>query len=290
MNLLVLVVLTLLYIVFMVYLVLKLIDIFKNNEKYNHIKGWDKYRKSFWYEHESDYYNKGFKSKNYWAVIITNMPMWGFVIGLYYLLSIFIQQYLIAPENAIVVFRTDTYFWGIIGLIFFAIFYVFWICYNSKIHVLIASTTFAFNSKSRGGDWKKLIVTLMLIALVSLPLCILSIDDYGYVTNEKISYNPYLSIKEQDYIYDDIKEVTTSFSSDKEQTEFYFSYVIITKEDFKFDLATIRPKTIMLVNEFLQLKNITFNKATIDSATYQKMKENCKPETIQMVNNCFEIL
>lgn len=123
MNLLIFILLTLLYIIFMRYLILKLIDIFKNNNKYDRIKGWDNYRQSFWYKKESDYYRLG--SRNHWAPILTNIPMCAVLIGLYDGLTICVQKFLIAPKNALIVFRTDSYFLGIIGLLFFAIIYVF---------------------------------------------------------------------------------------------------------------------------------------------------------------------
>ena len=287
MNWVVIIFLLVLYLAFIIYLIIKLIDIFRNNKKYDTIKGWDKYRKSFWYEKDSDYYR--LSSKNYWAPIITQIPMLGITIGLYYLLSILVQRYLFAPDNALVVFRTDSYYISFLGLIFFASLFCFWICYNSKAPVLIAATRVAFNSETRGGDWKKLIVSLLIVTFISFPLCILSIDNYGYVTEQKISYNPLFSIGEQDYPYDEIVEVTTSFSASNDNEEFYFSYVITTKEGPSLDVATAGSSGILLVNHFLMTEDISISKGVIDRDIYETMIERCSMETIQMVNECYQV-
>lgn len=283
MSLVIIAILFLSYVAFLVYLIIKLRDIFLHNDKYDKIKGWEKYRKSFWYEHGLNY------KKNYWAPIITHIPMNGIIIGLSYLFAVLIQKYLLAPVNSLAVFRTETYYIGFIGLIFFTIYFSFWISYNSKIPILVASTRTAFNSKSRGGDWKKLIVSLVIATFVALPLYILSVDNYGYVTDDKLIYNPYLSFSEENYDYDDITNVSTSFSFSDDEKKLQFSYIITNSIGQSLDVAEGGSNVVLLVNGFLQGKDVVFQKGVIGKATYMKLLNRCSLETIRMIDSCYII-
>jgi hypothetical protein len=222
-------------------------------------------------------------------LFITIIPMFSTIMVSFHFIGIVIQTLFVAPANTIEVFRTDSYSTGFFGLIFFAGFFSFWVCYNSTFPILIASTRKAFNSKSRGGDWKKLIVSLLIITIIALPLYILSVDNYGYVTDEKLSYNPYFSISEQDYNYDDITEVTTSFSVSDDEERLHLSYIVTDKSGQSLDVAEGGLNIVLLVNGFLQGKDIAFSKGVIDKAIYEKLIDRCNPETVRMIDICYII-
>ena len=106
---------------------------------------------------------------------------------------------------------------------------------------------------------------------------------------QKISYSPLFEIGEQDYLYDEITAVTTSFSASKDNEEFYFSYVVTTKDGRSFDVSEAKSRGILLVIQFLQSENISFNKGIIGRDTYDAIQARCSAETIQMVNECYEV-
>lgn len=277
---------TFIYLIVLLYLILKLRDILSNPEKYNEIKGWDKYRKSFWYEPMSNYHNKWF-AKNWLAPIVIGIPVWGIIIACFYFAAKAIQLYLLIPSSAILTFNTDTMAIGITGIIFIAVCFEFWISFNSKLPIMIAATMSAFNSDERSTDWKKLIVTFMIIFAVAFPFYVLSVDDYGYITNEKISYNEYLKFSETDFYFDEITQAETSFHADNNEQEFFFSYEISNSKGDRFDVLEAGRETTAYVHKVLKDRNIPVIKAHIDSDTYQKILDGESHLRLELIQEYF---
>lgn len=276
------------YLIVLLFFTVKAIDIFNNSSKYNKFSNWTKYYRSFWYEAESEYFTKGFFSKNYWAPIITLMPMCAIFVTLYYYGSILIQKVAFVPSEAIL-FRTDDFYWGVIAAIFYAIIFVFWITFNSNIPIFIASSVFAFNSKSRSTDWKKLISVILILSALCIPVMAFSTNCYGYITSKSISYNYFTNIHETVFNYDGIVYAETSYTSNKDRTDFYFSYVITDDNGNKFDIFKSGSKNVLLIDDYLAENNLNIHKADIDKNTYKQMLIYCPKETIKAINQCFII-
>lgn len=289
----ILVTLTLIYILIMIYFIRKWKDIFTNSEKYDEIPGWKKYRNSYWYEPLSQY------KKNYIAPILVGIPLDLIPLAGAYFLAKILQSIYFVPNVAIIQLQINEFPIGLCGIIFISIILSFWICYNSKIPIFIAATMTAFNSDRRSTDWKKLIVSLTVIFAIAFPFYILSVNTYGYITEEKVVYNAYFDIIENDYYYDDIIRTETTVRSCNDKSEYYFSYIItnsrgesvdVFNQTFKTDKGFTKPlslKSAQYVYDALKDRNVPILKSNIDDELYQSLKNTCYPTSFELISNLY---
>lgn len=278
-----------LYVIIIILLARKAKDIFNNPKKYNEIKGWRKYRDSFWYE-PLEYYHKSLCSKNYLAPIIVGIPlMFGLLIS-YFIVGYLIQKYIFMPAG--VVFLHGEGLWiGALGTIFFDIVLEFWIIFHCKSPIMIACSMNAFSSKSRSGDWKKLVCGMLVVSIVCLPLMFAGINTYAYASDKEVVLNKFMQISEKHIWYKDIESIETEYRSNKDQTEYYFSYFItIEDNEEKIDvLEYCAPGEMIYIHNQIMDENVAMKKGIIQNDIYQEMKKVIGETEVEMVKELFEI-
>lgn len=283
------IVVAILYMFIIVLLVRKAKDIFHNPEKYNAIKGWKEYRSSFWYEPLSDYHNK-FLAKNYVAPIVVGIPsMLGILIS-YFFLGYLIQKYILVPDGAIFL-QGDGLWIGALGLLFFGIYFIYWIIFHCKNPIMIACSMTAFNSKYRSDNWKKLVCAMLVVSIICLSITFAGINTYAYASDQEFVFNNFWQIDEEHILYKDIESVETEYRVNNDQTEYYFSYFIVTGEsEEKIDiLKYCSPEELLYIHNQIKNEKVTIRKGVIKSDIYQEMKTTIQEVEVEMVNELFQI-
>lgn len=278
-----------LYVIIIILLARKAKDIFNNPKKYNEIKGWRKYRSSFWYEPLSEYHRNLF-SKNYVAPIIVCIPLMLGLLIIYFVIGYLIQKYIFLPEG--VMFLHGGGLWiGALGAIFFNITLEFWIIFHCKSPIMIACSMNAFSSKSRSGDWKKLVCGMLVGSIICLPVMFAGINTYAYASDKEIVINDFLQISERHIWYTDIESIETLYRVSGDQTEYYFSYFITIKDtEEKIDvLEYCAPGEMIYIHNQIMDENAAIEKGIIQNNVYQEMKKVIGETEVKMVKELFEI-
>lgn len=278
----------LLYITVLTYLIIKAKDIFRNPDKYDKVNGGYKYLHSFWYEPPSRYRRRLF-SKNYIASVLVWIPLIILLPAAYYFICIAIQKYLFLPNEAILL-KSDGVFIGGIGMLFLSIILAGWISFHSSAPIMIACSLTAFHSRNRSGDWKKLICGLLITAGLCLPLMAAGINTYAYLTDDGISVNRFLSIKEENLLFSDVTESKTSFRSSNDQTEFYFSYAIASADGCQIDLFDYcSVSQLSEIHNELQSMGVSMERGIIDRNTFQLMQNTTEEEILELLPHIFVV-
>ena len=278
-----------LYVIIIILLARKAKDIFNNPKKYNEIKGWRKYRSSFWYEPLSEYHRNLF-SKNYVAPIIVCIPLMLGLLIIYFVIGYLIQKYIFLPEG--VMFLHGGGLWiGALGAIFFNITLEYWIIFHCKSPIMIACSITAFSSKGRSDDWKKLICGMLAVSIICLPLMFAGINTYAYASDKEIAINDFLQISERHIWYTDIESIETVYRVSGDQTEYYFSYFItIGDNKEKIDvLEYCAPGEMIYIHDQIMDENVAMQKGIIQNDIYQEMKKVIGGTEVEMVEELFEI-
>ena len=278
-----------LYVIIIILLARKAKDIFNNPKRYNEIKGWRKYRSSFWYEPLSEYHRNLF-SKNYVAPIIVCIPLMLGLLIIYFVIGYLIQKYIFLPEG--VMFLHGGGLWiGALGAIFFNITLEFWIIFHCKSPIMIACSMNAFSSKSRSGDWKKLVCGMLVGSIICLPVMFAGINTYAYASDKEIVINDFLQISERHIWYTDIESIETLYRVSGDQTEYYFSYFITIKDtEEKIDvLEYCAPGEMIYIHNQIMDENAAIEKGIIQNNVYQEMKKVIGETEVKMVKELFEI-
>jgi len=287
-NYLFLIIAIIIYAVIIIVLALKAKDIYKNPKKYNEIKGWRRYRYSYWYEPLDEYHRKFF-AKNYVAPIIVFVPL---MLGLniaYFVIGYLIQKYIFIPEEVMFLHGEGSWIGGL-GAVFYAIELTFWIIYHCCSPITIACTMTAFNSKSRSGDWKKLVCGMLVASVICLPVMFAGINTYAYASDKGLALNDVLQINEKHILYEDIERVETEYRSNKDQTEYYFSYHIMTEDEQKIDVLKYCSygEMIWIHNQIVE-EDVIIQKAIIEKDIYHEMEAVLESSELEMVKELFEV-
>lgn len=272
------------YVCIIVSLIFKTKDIVKHSKKYDAIPGYEKYRNSFWYERKYNRYGK-----HYYASLIIGIVSLISCVPIYLLLGTLIQKHFLLPTNAFFLQSSQLYIGGV-ACIFFQIIFEFWISFHSKASICIAYSLYAFNSKKRSDSWAKLTISMLIVCVLCLPIMAISINSYSYADDKEIVTHNFLSIEEVKIPYDTIISAETTWSSNKKQTEFVFSYHIILQDGTQINIMEFGNKGALYLHSMIQQHGIPIIYGEIDAITYQLIKQTCKESTIQIVDKCFVIV
>lgn len=140
-------------------------------------------------------------------------------------------------------------------------------------------------TKLRRGVWLIRRMTFALIAtIVLIPFFLLSIENYVYITNEKIVVNKYFSIKEEEYLFVDIQQMIVEKKCNKDEEIYGLACYIENEKGQRIDILNpdlgegMRQKIFQMVE--------TNNCEIIDHANLSKedierlVAENPREETI----------
>ena len=271
------------YIAFIVWNVYKLKDIARNPQKYETVKGKERYRRSFWYEFGYKRYGK-----NYHAVLILCIPAMLLLPFLFYVFSFLIQSYLLVPTKAIYL-RSTGLLIGVLGAQFFTISLTEVVLFYVNSPIFVAARLYSSAGKTHEKAWRDTILLLLVIGIICLPIMAIGINAYSYADEEKIVTHGVFSLQEKQIPYDTVISGETSYSYDEEDDTFEFEYTIVLTDGSELDISDFGPNGATYIDRMLQKYGVATAYGTVDADTYEQMKSVCDENTMKFVDQCFTV-
>jgi hypothetical protein len=279
----------LIYVIVLVLIFRKLIDIIEHEAKYNRIRDFQRYQKSFWFEPLA-YYHKKFFSKNYLSTLVVLLILEIPILAIIYFGSIWIQQILFKPSEIVVFFQPDSYSIGLIATLVLSFFLTTFICFASDRPLLVAASLNLFSNKKRVDDWLKTIIGLFISFLIAFPLLVLSIDNYVYLSDSEIVLNPYQNIGEMHISFDQISAVKTVYSrEDSHSSSYRFEYDIYLADGRSINIGDGGIKAISFIHQRLSNQSIKFEKTQMSKTDLAKIKTLYGDSTTETIKEIFII-
>lgn len=199
------IILTTSYTLIVLFLINKLRNIHRHPSQYNIIPGYEEYRKSAWFWPPRADYGKGTPPSN--CNTASGFIMVGIVA--WYTLSTFLFHQIKAPRHENVFTFNAFNDWAVVYIpliLLHAIALSYYIPMFSKKPVAICFNLHSvFRKESRSSAWEKMTMLVLISFIIIFPVRLLSLYNYGYITDERIVYNPFFSFHEQVFDYDEIE-------------------------------------------------------------------------------------
>lgn len=270
------------YIAFIVWNVYKLKDISRNPQKYETVKGKERYKKSFWYESGYERYGK-----NYHATLLLVIPCMLLSLVIYFVVGNMIQR-LLTPADAL--HLTSAGLWvGACGALFFFISFEQFIMFSVNRPIFVAARLYMASSQNYVKSWRNTILLLLVMGIICLPIMAIGIKAYSYADEEKIVTHGVFSLQENQIPYDTVISGETSYSYDKEDDTFEFEYTIVLKDGSELDISNFGLNGASYIDRMLQKYGVATAYGTVDADTYEQMKSICDENTMKFVDQCFTV-
>lgn len=271
------------YIAFIVWNIYKLKDIARNPQKYETVKGKERYRKSFWYESGYERYGK-----NYHATLVLGIPCMLLLLVLYFAVGNLIQRFLLIPTDAL--HLTSGSLWiGASGTSFFSISLEQFIMFSVNRPIFVAARLYMATTQNYVKAWRNTILLLLVMGIICLPIMAIGINAYSYADEEKIVTHGVFSLREKQIPYDTVISGETSYSYDEEDDTFEFEYTIVLTDGSELDISDFGPNGATYIDRMLQKYGVATAYGTVDADTYEQMKSVCDENTMKFVDQCFTV-
>lgn len=136
-------------------------------------------------------------------------------------------------------------------------------------------------------NFTPLMVMLILIFILAFPFCILGAGSYFYFSDTYIGTDQLWSISEQQYRYEDIKEVQVRYNRINNDYDFY--YEIYFNDKVSEDIFIERFNNIKRADEILQSQGVKINREVISENDYRKMKSIFTQDFMKTIETIFDI-
>lgn len=278
------IVVTIGYAAFIAWNAYKLRDIARNPQKYELVKGRERYRKSFWYESGYERYGK-----HYHASLILGIP--GFIILLLLMFAVMylIQRYLLIPADTMYLQSVGLGI-GFCAALFFAISLEQYIFFLVNKPIFVAARLYCASSKNHVKACRDAFLWLIVLGVICLPVMVIGINAYNYADEEKIVTHGVLSLQEKEIPYGTVISGETTYSYDREEDTFTFQYKLIISDGTELDVCDFGMQGACYIDTMLKQHGIATTYGTIDEDTYEQMKSVCGKKTLQFVEQCFIIV
>lgn len=220
------------YVLWILWLIFKLRDIKEHPKKYDTVKGYEAYKNSIWYWPAKKAYGKSNTPDNSG---MASAP--GSILFLaWYLLSTMYQYFLANYKNSeVVAFAGEHIFnfasWALF-LIYSFLMGEYLTMFSRNPMAICNNYHHIFRHDDRSDALRKMTLIVLISTAIIFPLRILSINNHGLADDVKIVYHPFLSIKEETFIY---SEVETEFVYDESGENVEHCY-LINPSGQRFDL------------------------------------------------------
>lgn len=174
-------------------LVQKLRDVYARPAHYDETPGWDRYDSSFWFPGTKPRYILIFE-KGHFASLIICLPLAFCIMAAGYFITVFLQETFFRPQEALLFFRTDSFFGGMFFVVFFAFVLPEYFCLHMPYPVFEVIVRYAFNSRKRNITWKKILFFMLAGFVLLFPFYAFSFENYVYATPEKLVYDPFFPV------------------------------------------------------------------------------------------------
>ncbi len=262
----------------------RLVDISNNPKKYDTIRGWDRYRESYWYEFGYQRYGK-----SYYASFYTGVAGWLLFGGAYWFLGLLIQKYLLIPQGTQLLGRTglatgllSAIFCGI-GVSSYASFLIDW-------PIFVAARRYQFYyDKHFSLAWKKAVWLVLALSGLSLPVMFLGINASCYATEEAMVLRSTFSFEEQIIPYEDVVSAETGYSHDDRYREFDLRYTLTLEDGTQRNIMEFGSDGALYIDEQLRRQGIRVDYAELTPELYQAMRMNVERTTVPLLDVFFVV-
>lgn len=271
------------YFVFIIWNVYKLRDISRNPQKYEKVKGRERYRESFWYEPGYERYGK-----HYHACLILGIPGFITLLVLLFAAMYLIQRYLLIPSDTMYLYSVGLGI-GLCAALFFAISLLQYIFFLVNKPIFVAARLYSASSNNYVKAWRDAFLWLMVLGVICLPVMIIGINASNYADEEKIVTHGVFSLQEREIPYDAVVSGETSYSYDEEDDNFSFRYTIVLADGTKLEVCDFGMEGACYIDTMLQKHGVAISYGVIDADTFELLKSVCREKTLPFVEQCFII-
>ncbi len=273
------------YALLIFWLLKKLEDISANPRKYDVIHGWDRYRRSFWYDSKCKRYGK-----HYYASLIVFIPIFMVMFWLYPVLGMVVQKLLLIPKGARRLSSAGVYI-GNIAAVFFSIGLIQFFSFYGKWPVVVAARLYASGSDDdQPKAWKKMFLWMLVLSAICLPVMAVGINAYSYADQEKIVTHHTFSLVAEEIPYQSVESAATSYTSNEKCTEFSLKYTLTLKNGKKLSVDDFGVDGVQYIDKMLRKNRIPVVYGEMDFATYEQLKKNCDDEAIKLIESCVKLV
>ena len=185
----------------------------RNLSYYNQIPNMQKYQKSIFYigDYETEFSKRKVKSLREGVFFLVGITIWCVILtlvhaGLFRLKVYSVKNWIaFSSIGWAIAFIISMY----LGIVYSGLFYF------SKTSFI--TSVILCQTKLKRGEWLIRCMTHALIfTIILMPFFLLSVENYIYITEEKICLNRYFSFHEEEYYFDEIQQLTIEKKCDKE--------------------------------------------------------------------------
>lgn len=207
------------YILWIIFLLLRLRDIKRNPKKFDVIPGYDKYEQSEWYWPPKKMYGKTDPPDACGAINgIAFILISGFLELTLYLIISFSRPSL--PHDGSTIRFVCSRGGPFVILAVFIVLSIslsdYLLMFSKKPMAICWSVHHIFRTEDRSVAWKRMTVIVLIASLIACPFHVLAVKDCGYADDEKIIFSPYLSLRDKEIKYDEIREIKIVVEDEKE--------------------------------------------------------------------------
>ena len=271
------------YAAFIGWNVYKLRDIARNPEKYEAVKGRDRYKKSFWYE--SGYKRYG---KNSHATLLLGISCMFMLLGLYVVIGNLIQRFWLIPATALRL-SSGSLWVGANGTLFFSIAIEQFIFFSMNSPVFVAARLYCSSGKPYVKAWRNTILLLLIMGIICLPVMAIGINAYSYADEEKIVTHGIFALREKEIPYTSVVSGETAIVYVEDEDAYSFQYRIILADGTELDIIDYGIKGAAYIDSRLQHFGVAVQYGNMDVDTYEHIKETCDSATVEFMEQCFTI-
>lgn len=223
----------LIYILFIVLFWLLRSRVKKNLFYYNQIPNMQKYQKSVFYigDYETEFGKRRRKSLREGIFFLGGICIWGGILMLIF--TVLFKLKLHSVDN-LLFFSNIGYPIALVISLYLGVMYSS-LFYFSK--ATFVTSVILCQTKLKRGEWLIRCMTHSLIfTIILMPFFLLSVENYCYVTEEKICLNRYFSLQEEEYFFEEIRELSIEKKCDKNGEIYDIACYIENKKGERMDI------------------------------------------------------
>lgn len=244
----------------------------RNLSYYDQIPNMQKYQKSIFYigDYNTEFEKRRVKSLREGVFYLVGIPIWCGILMLIHAGLFKLKVY--SVKNWI-------FFSGIGWQIAFIISLYLGIMYSGLFYFSRASfmtSVILCQTKLKRGEWLIRCMTHALIAtIILMPFFLLSVENYIYITEEKICLNRYFSLHEAEYYFDEIQQLTIEKNCNKEGEIYGLACYIDNQEEIDILNSNYGEEVRKRIIKKIEMDNcIIVDNADLSEEEIKKLLEN----------------
>ena len=243
--------------------------------KYETIGGFERYKKSIWYQRKVTLHGI-----HYYASLILCIPLHFLLLLLYGGLGVLLQTYLLIPVGAYRL-SSEGLMIGALGGLFFSIALIEWILFSVNRPIFVAARLYgAKDPDNYPLSLQSVYRWLLVCGILCLPIMVLGLNAYSYVDPSGIVTHNLICPMERSIPFTSMVSGETSYSPGEGNTAFHLYYDITLEDGTVFSLSDFEPEQILYIHTLLEDNSIPVAYGTISTSDYEALKPKLDEEDL----------